>query len=52
MMDPNRDGWISKGEFSRHNAHEGRFEELDGDGDGELNAEEQRAANVGPRIRR
>jgi hypothetical protein len=52
MMDRNRDGWISKGEFSRHNAHEGRFEELDGDGDGELNAEEQKAANVGPRILR
>jgi hypothetical protein len=29
----------------------GRFAELDVDGDGELNAEEQNAVTVGPRIR-
>jgi len=52
MMDRNRDGWISKEEFLRHNAHMGRFAELDGDGDGELNTEEQNAVNVGPRILR
>jgi EF hand len=56
MMDSNRDGRISEGEFYRHNANKGRFAELDadgdGDGDGELNTEEQRAANVGPRILR
>ena len=52
MMDRNRDGWISKAEFLRHNASMGRFAELDVDGDGELNAEEQKAANVGPRILR
>src|SRR5262245_40258849 len=46
MMDRNRDGSISKGEFLRHNANTGRFAELDVDGDGELNAEEQKAANV------
>jgi EF hand len=50
MMDGNRDGRISKGEFFRHNAAPGRFVELDADGDGELNEEEQKAANVGPRI--
>ena len=52
MMDQNRDGSISKGEFWRHNADPGRFAELDVDGDGRLNAEEQKAANVGPRILR
>jgi hypothetical protein len=52
MMDSNRDGRISEGEFYRHNANKGRFAELDADGDGELNTEEQRAANVGPRILR
>jgi EF hand len=52
MMDRNRDGWISKQEFFRHNADMGRFTELDVDGDGELNAEEQHAVNVGPRILR
>jgi EF hand len=52
MMDRNRDGRISSGEFYRHNANKGRFAELDADGDGELNAEEQKAANVGPRILR
>lgn len=49
MMDRDRDGSISKGEFLRHNADPGRFAELDVDGDGELNAEEQKAANVGSR---
>jgi EF hand len=49
MMDGNRDGRISKGEFFRHNADPGRFVELDTDADGELNEEEQKAANVGPR---
>jgi hypothetical protein len=49
MMDRDRDGSISKGEFLRHNADPGRFAEVDIDGDGELNAEEQKAANVGPR---
>ena len=52
MMDRNRDGSISKGEFLRHNADMGRFAELDVDGDGELNAEEQNAVTVGPRILR
>jgi hypothetical protein len=52
MMDRNRDGWISKEEFLRHNADMGRFAELDVDGDGELNAEEQITVNVGPRILR
>jgi hypothetical protein len=52
MMDRNRDGSISKEEFFRHNANIGRFAELDVDGDGELNAEEQTAVNVGPRILR
>jgi hypothetical protein len=52
LMDRNRDGSISKGEFLRHNAGTGRFAELDVDGDGELNAEEQNAVNVGPRILR
>jgi hypothetical protein len=52
MMDRNRDGRISKGEFFRHNADTGRFAELDVDGDGELNGEEQNAVNVGPRILR
>lgn len=52
MMDSNRDGRISAAEFFRHNAAPGRFEELDADGDGELNAEEQKGANVGPRILR
>jgi hypothetical protein len=52
MMDRNRDGWISQAEFLRHNADVGRFVELDVDGDGELNAEEQNAVNVGPRILR
>jgi EF hand len=52
MMDRNRDGWISKGEFLRHNANTGRFTELDVDGDGELNADEQNAVTVGPRILR
>jgi hypothetical protein len=45
-------GSISKEEFFRHNANIGRFAELDVDGDGELNAEEQTAVNVGPRILR
>jgi hypothetical protein len=49
MMDGDRDGRISKAEFVRHNAASGRFAELDADGDGELNEEEQKAANVGPR---
>jgi EF hand len=52
MMDRDRDGWISKGEFLRHNADMRRFAELDVDGDGELNAEEQNAVTVGPRILR
>ena len=52
MMDRNRDGRISEAEFFRHNADKGRFAELDADGDGELNEEEQKAANVGPRILR
>jgi hypothetical protein len=52
MMDRNRDGSISQEEFVRHNANAGRFAELDVDGDGELNAEEQKAANVGLRILR
>jgi EF hand len=52
MMDRNRDGRISKGEFFRHNADMGRFAELDLNGDGALNAEEQNAVNVGPRILR
>jgi EF hand len=52
MMDRNRDGWISKAEFLRHNANTGRFTELDVDGDGELNADEQNAVTVGPRILR
>jgi hypothetical protein len=52
MMDRNRDGWISKGEFLRHNADMSRFAELDGDGDGELSAEEQNAVTIGPRILR
>ena len=52
MMDRNRDGRISKAEFFRHNAKGERFAELDADRDGELNAEEQRAVNVGPRILR
>jgi hypothetical protein len=52
MMDRNHDGSISEGEFFRHNADPGRFAELDVDGDGELNPEEQKAANVGPRILR
>jgi hypothetical protein len=52
MMDRNRDGWISKAEFFRHNADIGRFAELDLDGDGELNAEEQNTVNVGRRILR
>ena len=46
MMDRNRDGSISKGEFLRHNANMGRFKELDVNGDGELDAEEQNAVNV------
>jgi hypothetical protein len=52
MMDSNRDGRISNAEFFRHNANRGRFAELDADGDGELNAQEQNAVNVGPRILR
>jgi hypothetical protein len=52
MMDRNRDGWISKGEFLRYNADVDRFAELDVDGDHELNAEEQNTVNVGPRILR
>jgi hypothetical protein len=52
MMDRNRNGSISKAEFLRHNADMGRFAELDVDGDGELNPEEQSAVNVGPRILR
>ena len=52
MMDRNHDGRISKAEFFRHNANGRRFAELDADRDGELNAEEQRAVNVGPRILR
>ena len=52
MMDRNRDGWISKAEFLRYNADMRRFSELDVDGDGELNPEEQNTVNVGPRILR
>jgi EF hand len=52
MMDRNRDGWISQGEFLRHNADMGRFAELDVDRDGGLSAEEQNAVTVGPRILR
>jgi EF hand len=52
MMDRNRDGSITKEEFFRHNANIRRFAELDVDGDGALNAEEQTAAHVGPRILR
>jgi hypothetical protein len=50
LMDRNRDGSISKEEFFRHNANIRRFAELDVDGDGALNAEEQTGATVGPRI--
>jgi Ca2+-binding EF-hand superfamily protein len=50
MMDRNRDGSISKEEFFRHNANIRRFAQLDVDGDGALNAEEQTAVHVGPRI--
>jgi EF hand len=52
MMDRNRDGWISQGEFLRHNADMGRFAELDVDRDGGLSAEEQNAVTVDPRILR
>ena len=52
MMDRNRDGWISQGEFLRHNADMGRFAELDVDRDGGLSAEERNAVTVGPRILR
>jgi EF hand len=52
MMDRNRDGSISKAEFLRHNANIGRFAELDVDGDGALNAEEQNVVSVGPRVLR
>jgi EF hand len=49
MMDSNRDGQVSKAEFLRHNANRNRFAELDADGNGELDAEEQKAVSVGPR---
>jgi hypothetical protein len=51
LMDVNRDGVISREEFKRHNVDRARWQALDSDGDGALDAAEQAAGvTPGPRI--
>ena len=52
LMDVNRDGAISRAEFRRHNADRARWQALDSNGDGMLDAAEQAGVRPGPRILR
>ena len=51
LMDVNRDGVISREEFGRHNADRARWQALDSNDDGMLDAAEQATGlRPGPRI--